>query len=154
MRQRKSFLTQYLIPILILIGLLIAVKNYQACKGGNSVANTEQQSADKPGKTGQASSTNSPKANQKGIPSYALDVLAYIREHDESPPGVVGGRTFSNREKRLPAKDASGQPLKYREWDVKKKVNGQNRGAERLGTDSDGKAYYTKDHYKTFVLIE
>lgn len=38
-------------------------------------------------------------------------------------------------------------------WDVNPYVKGFDRGAERLVTGSDGKAYYTSDHYATFVQL-
>ena len=41
---------------------------------------------------------------------------------------------------------------RYREYDVHPKVPGKNRGAERIVIDQrTGKAYYTADHYRTFV---
>ena len=53
----------------------------------------------------------------------------------------------------LPEKDAKGKALKYREWDVNSLKKGVNRGPERLVTGSDGSAYYTDDHYKSFKKI-
>jgi len=88
------------------------------------------------------------------IPDYALETLEIIKTTDKAPQGYVGGRTFQNREKRLPKKDASGKKIKYREWDVHPKIKGKNRGAERLVTGSDGSAYFTGDHYSTFEKIE
>lgn len=95
--------------------------------------------------------------SQKGqskVPRYALEVLQYIRTHGEAPENYVGGREFENREKRLPAKDAQNKKIRYSEWDVRPKVKGKNRGAERLVTGSDHSAWYSKDHYKTFMKIE
>lgn len=88
------------------------------------------------------------------VPAYVLEVLAFVEKNGEAPEGYVGGRAFQNREKRLPQTDPSGQRIRYREWDVHPKVAGQNRGAERLVTGSDRSAWYTKDHYKTFLKIE
>jgi len=65
----------------------------------------------------------------------------------------VGGRIFYNREKRLPILNENSQKINYREWDVHEKVKGVNRGPERLIT-SEETAYYTKDHYKTFIYIK
>jgi guanyl-specific ribonuclease Sa len=53
----------------------------------------------------------------------------------------------------LPKTDAKGNPITYREWDINPYKKGMNRGAERVVTGSDGKAYYTNDHYKTFTEI-
>lgn len=92
--------------------------------------------------------------NKDAIPAYVTDVLKYIHSYDEAPEGYVGGRTFYNREKRLPQTDANNQKIRYREWDVHPKKPGKSRGPERLVTGSDGTAYYTRDHYKTFILIQ
>lgn len=87
-------------------------------------------------------------------PAYVLNVLEYIRQNGQAPDGYVGGREFQNREKRLPLKAPDKQKIRYSEWDVHPKVQGKNRGPERLITGSDHSAYYTKDHYKTFLKIE
>ncbi|MBX3236829.1 MAG: hypothetical protein KF814_11805 [Nitrospiraceae bacterium] len=80
------------------------------------------------------------------IPGVARETLQLIEARKGEPvPGYVGGRTFQNRERRLPRGS-------YREYDVHPKVPGKNRGAERIVIDQrTGKAYYTGDHYKTFI---
>jgi len=80
------------------------------------------------------------------IPEKARTVLADIQKRNgEPPPGYVGGRTFSNRERRLPRGS-------YREYDVNPKKSGRNRGTERIVIEQrTGKAYYTRDHYETFT---
>lgn len=88
----------------------------------------------------------------KSIPDEALSTLLYIRTFDKAPEGFVGGRQFMNRERHLPQSE-NGQTIFYREWDIYKKVKGQNRGPKRLVTSSK-KAYYTADHYNTFIEIE
>jgi ribonuclease T1 len=80
--------------------------------------------------------------------------LKYIREHNDAPDGYVGGRNFQNREGRLDKKDASGKKIAYQEWDVNPKKRGVNRGAERLITGSDNRAWYTSDHYKNFQEVK
>ncbi len=47
---------------------------------------------------------------------------------------------------------SDGDPIAYREWDVNPTTTGA-QGAERLVTGTDGSAYYTDDHYKTFVSM-
>ncbi len=91
---------------------------------------------------------------QSKIPQKVYDVLKYIKENGEAPDGYVGGRKFGNYEKQLPQKDENGRRINYQEWDVNPKQQGRNRGVERLVTGSDGKAYFTKNHYKSFVLVE
>ncbi|MCU0328063.1 MAG: hypothetical protein MUE53_03660 [Chitinophagales bacterium] len=108
--------------------------------------------------------TNSPKSatasqdtkvsSSSNIPSYALETLTYILKHDKAPEGYVGGRQFFNREQILPKTSGDGNKISYREWDVHPKKNGVNRGAERLVTGSDGRNYFTEDHYRSFVEIK
>jgi ribonuclease T1 len=88
------------------------------------------------------------------IPQKVYTVLKYIREHNDAPDGYVGGRNFQNREGRLDKKDASGKKIAYQEWDVNPKKRGVNRGAERLVTGSDNRAWYTNDHYKNFQEVK
>ena len=89
----------------------------------------------------------------KGVPAKVAKVLRYVDEHDKAMPGYEGGRNFGNFEKRLPQTDKKNRRIRYREWDVNPLRKGVNRGAERLVTGSDGGAYYTKDHYKSFIKI-
>jgi len=89
----------------------------------------------------------------KGVPDKALNVLKHVDKEGMAPPGYEGGRTFLNVEKVLPQTDSQGRRLKYREWDVNPLKAGVNRGPERLVTGSDGSAYYTDDHYKSFKKI-
>lgn len=95
-----------------------------------------------------------PARETKQIPEYVIKVLDHIRAHDKAPGGYVGGRTFFNRERLLPVTDARNKKIYYREWDVHPKVSGKPRGPERLVTSSDGKAYYTFDHYQSFIIIQ
>lgn len=93
----------------------------------------------------------------EGVPRQVAGVLKYIDQNDHAPDGYEGGRTFMNLardgEQTLPRTDAQGAAIQYREWDVHRKVPGRNRGAERLVTGSDHSAYYTPDHYRTFIRI-
>jgi ribonuclease T1 len=88
-----------------------------------------------------------------GVPDKVLKVLRSIDEHESAPPGYEGGRTFYNNENLLPRRHANGRSIHYREWDVNPKRPGVNRGPQRLVTGSDGSAYYTPDHYQTFIKI-
>jgi len=92
-----------------------------------------------------------------GVPAKVATVLKFIDENDKAPEGYEGGRTFHNAgrngEESLPRKDSRGRTITYREWDVNPHVPGKNRGAERLITGSDGSAYYTADHYRTFKKV-
>ncbi|GAB17598.1 putative guanyl-specific ribonuclease [Gordonia effusa NBRC 100432] len=68
-------------------------------------------------------------------------------------PGTQGGRTFRNNEGRLPRKAASGKAMRYQEWDVNAKAPNRGRDAERIITAADGSAWYSLDHYRTFIKI-
>jgi ribonuclease T1 len=91
--------------------------------------------------------------NGKKIPQKVYEVLRFVKENGRAMDGYVGGRKFGNYEKRLPIKEA-GRKIQYQEWDVNPKRQGKNRGVERLITGSNDKAYFTKDHYDTFVEVE
>jgi ribonuclease T1 len=88
------------------------------------------------------------------LPDYVLRTLNYIRKYQRAPDGYVGGRHFQNRERKLPLLSKDGESIQYKEWDVIPFKTGQNRGPERLVTGSDGSAWYTLDHYKTFQKID
>jgi ribonuclease T1 len=96
------------------------------------------------GMTGSAQGSLSPMLPQ--APPKAHDVLKAIQDRGGDPlPGYAGDRIFQNRERRLPRGS-------YREYDVNPKRRGRNRGAERIVIEQQtGKAYYTDDHYRTFV---
>lgn len=87
-------------------------------------------------------------------PDYVWTTLAFVKAHNAPPDNHEGGRTFQNREKRLPQQDDKGRKIRYREWDVHPRRKGQNRGAERLITGSDQSAWFTRDHYRTFTRLE
>jgi ribonuclease T1 len=89
--------------------------------------------------------TNS-SGSQAGIPQSARETLKALEaRHGEPLPGYVGGRAYRNRERALPRGH-------YREYDVHPKVPRGNRGAERIVIDQrTGKAYYTSDHYRSFI---
>jgi guanyl-specific ribonuclease Sa len=92
-----------------------------------------------------------------GVPSKVATVLKHIDEHKAAPPGYEGGGTFLNLgrdgEQVLPRRDGQGKAITYHEWDVNSRVPGKNRGPERLVTGSDGSAFYTKDHYQSYIKI-
>jgi hypothetical protein len=60
---------------------------------------------------------------------------------------VIGGRTGP------PQLDAQNRAVNYQEYDVNPLKPGVDRGQERLVVGSDGSAYFTSDHYKSFVKI-
>jgi guanyl-specific ribonuclease Sa len=102
---------------------------------------------------GSSQARDAPAKLPKGVAEKVDFVLKYVDEHKTAPKGHVGGRTFENRERRLPARNARGKLIAYREWDIHPRTRGRDRGSERLVTGSDGSAYYTPDHYRTFKKI-
>jgi guanyl-specific ribonuclease Sa len=69
-------------------------------------------------------------------------------------PGTKAGRTYKNREGKLPSMDENGNPITYGEFDVNNKLPNAKRDKERFIKGSDGSIYYTKDHYNSFIKIE
>jgi ribonuclease T1 len=128
-------------------GILLFLLTFLACNQGQR----NQHSREDVSKN-QSQEQKSRQRND-GIPDKAYQVLKYVRANGEAMNGYVGGRTFQNREKRLSLTDENGKKIRYQEWDVNPKVQGQNRGAERLIT-SPTKAYYTGDHYRTFQELK
>ncbi|MDL9937001.1 ribonuclease domain-containing protein [Gordonia sp. ABSL1-1] len=123
--------------------------------------------AAKPGSTKPktpASSVPRPRATRTPAPGPSGDVPVHVQRtltlidsgdwpDAANAPGTRGGIVFRNSERRLPATDANGKRVAYQEWDVNPKQPGRGRDAERIVTGSDGSAWYTADHYRTFVQI-
>lgn len=65
-----------------------------------------------------------------------------------APGKCIGGDKFGNYEGFLP----SDCDLKYTECDIGT-LGESSRGAKRLVFDSDGRIYYTEDHYESFTLL-
>jgi guanyl-specific ribonuclease Sa len=148
--------TQFFLGIIIglVLGLFIGkhffVTNQPANININSPA-TEQQT---PPKENNGAINSHDKDNSVVIPQKVYDVLKYIQTNHQPMDGYVGGRIFSNREKILPQESEDGNSIRYQEWDVNPKVQGQNRGTERIVTGSDGRAWYTHNHYQSFTQIK
>lgn len=93
-----------------------------------------------------------PPASRKPIeqiaPQKAHELLTHIQQRHGRPlAGYIGGRDFHNRERRLPHG-------RYQEYDVNRKIPGRPRDAERIVIEQNtGKAYYTGDHYLTFIPL-
>ncbi|MBK7762988.1 MAG: hypothetical protein IPI46_06395 [Bacteroidetes bacterium] len=87
------------------------------------------------------------------IPQHAITTWQYIRKYHKAPSHFVGGREFKNRERKLPIRNEDGTKPIYREWDIYPKREGVNRGAERLVSLQFEKAWYTPDHYNTFIEL-
>lgn len=96
---------------------------------------------------------NEVELKQSLIPEAAYQVLNFVLLNGSAPEGYSGGKNFYNREKRLPQRDSNGKKIVYREWDIYPKIPGKSRGPERLITGADGSAWYTADHYLSFIQL-
>jgi guanyl-specific ribonuclease Sa len=87
----------------------------------------------------------------------AWRVVDRVDSHNSPLPGYKGKRSFENSGKDgssvLPRTGRNGGPVDYHEWDVAAKVKGVDRGGRRVVTGSDGSAYFTTDHYRTFTQM-
>jgi ribonuclease T1 len=144
------------IAVGLILGLLIAKKVFI----GNSnniqqptIQNNQTENNRYPKNNNNTNKQNTDN-NNGSIPAKVYTVLQYIKANNSAMDGYVGGRVFTNREGNLPKQDAQGNEIDYQEWDVNRKVQGQNRGAERICTGSDGRSWYTNDHYRTFTEIK
>jgi ribonuclease T1 len=151
---------------LVVLVVLLAVVGFIALRGGDSKpatgsANTTARSISavaSPALPPAAGATTAPATSRDpGVPDRAYVTVAEIdagRWPDSAnAPGTKGGDQWMNRGGDLPGKDTAGKPITYREWDVNPKQRDHSRDAERIITGSDGSAYYTGDHYKTFTRM-
>ena len=81
------------------------------------------------------------------LPEEARQTLVLIKSNGPFPY-PQDGKTFGNREKRLPMR-AQGY---YREYTVKT-PSARDRGARRIIAGNGGEFYYTDDHYRSFKRI-
>jgi ribonuclease T1 len=141
---------------LILSLLLTDIMTFAtACSGNTKTKEGDKTEQNAQNGNRQSDNQNAPNAaTDSRIPAKVYKVLEYVRQNNAPMNGYVGSRVFSNRERRLPAKDVDGRKMKYQEWDVNPKKNGRNRGVERLITAANGQAWFTDDHYATFTEIK
>lgn len=81
------------------------------------------------------------------LPAEARATLELIK-HNGPFPYPQDGRTFANREKRLPVR-AQGY---YREYTVQT-PGARDRGPRRIVSGNGGEFYYSADHYRSFSRI-
>ena len=90
---------------------------------------------------------------QPAIPQEAYDTYNYVIDHNGAPPQVYkGGKTFLNDGRSggevLPTNSAP-----FREYDIFPYDPIIGRGAERIVIGVDSRAWYTGDHYSSFILM-
>lgn len=88
-----------------------------------------------------------PEVSLANLPPEVRQTLALIRQGGPFPY-ARDGTEFHNREKRLPPKP----PAYYREYTVPT-PGARDRGARRIVMGAQGEAYYTADHYRSFMRI-
>ncbi len=146
----QSLLGLGAVVVVIVIGLLVS-------HGSSSQSSSGAASSSKAAAV-QVKGTATPvTGHAAGVPDRAYQTLTEIDAGrwpgSANAPGTKGGDQWMNRGGSLPKTDSSGKAISYREWDVNPKKRGQTRDAERIITGSDGSAYYTGDHYKTFTRM-
>ena len=153
---------------LVVIGLVVVATwlinrsddSSSATHSASSTSSTAKPSSKKQSGTasqgGTASRTTVAPTAAASVPAQVTKTLSLI-DAGKWPPddasGTKGGTNFGNFEGRLPKKTSSGKRITYTEWDVNRREAGRSRDAERIVTGSDGSAWYTADHYNTFVQI-
>ena len=81
------------------------------------------------------------------LPLEARQAVALIKAGGPFPY-AQDGKTFQNREKRLPPRERGY----YREYTVRT-PGAKDRGARRIVAGRGGELYYTEDHYRSFRRI-
>ena len=99
---------------------------------------------------------------QKGIDDFSENIRTSFNKYEKSgwkgarkdqSPKTKGGKEFRNKPPKLRKIDSKGNEINYREFDVNSKIPGKPRDKERFIRGSDGRTYYTDDHYETFTEI-
>jgi ribonuclease T1 len=133
------------VRLILLIVFALFVLYVKVTTNGTSGGGLSAPAAATAPSTSSTTQVSAPESIQ-GVPDKAVKVLQYVRLNGQAPDGYVGGRIFENREGRL---QSGGD---YREFDVDPH-NGQ-RNAERLIIEwNTKKAWYTGDHYQTFIPV-
>lgn len=106
-----------------------------------------------------SSESSIPKKDTEDLPENVRDSY---KKYDESgwkgarkdqSKKTKGGGEFKNIPSKLPETDSKGNKIDYREFDVNSKLPGKPRDRERFVRGSDGRTYYSNDHYETFTEI-
>ena len=146
----NNFRPLFRIIIIVILGVVLIARNYL-----NKPTSPPINQPDQPVVHNNQPKPDAPIHQEGGnFPQKVYDVLAYIRANHHAMDGYVGGRVFTNYEKVVPTQDDNGNAINYQEWDMNPHIQGVNRGTERILTGSDGRAWYTNDHYKTFQEIK
>ena len=96
--------------------------------------------------------------SQTVLPEHAIGVRDFAKNNNgKAQPGYKGNAKFANDGRGegeiLPEYDGAGNEIVYSEYDVYPFNKGVNRGNERVVIGTDGNAYYTYNHYLTFIKM-
>ena len=94
------------------------------------------------------SETKIPQKARDALEKIDKDPDAYLEDYNGNYP-FKDQPNKAKRETKIPNPNVAS----YKEWDINPYKYGQNRGTERVVTGSDGSAWYTPDHYKTWYQI-
>ena len=94
-----------------------------------------------------------PENVQEAYKGYSKTNPSWSGNYKGQAEGTKAGRIYKNRDLNLPQVDSHGSDIIYKEFDINPKV-GKTRDAERFVAGSDGRIYYTNDHYRTFKEIK
>lgn len=88
------------------------------------------------------------------IPQEAYDTYDYFTSHNGTPaPGYKGGSTFLN-DGRSGGEVLPSTSAPFREYDIHPYSAAIGRGVERIVIGSDLHAWYTGDHYQSFIMMK
>jgi guanyl-specific ribonuclease Sa len=92
--------------------------------------------------------------NRRALPEDAQKALVEI-ESGTKRDNVRQPKFFENdgrgNTERLPNRDENGKEIKYTEYTVNARESGQSLDGKRLIIGSDGRVYYTGDHFSTIM---
>jgi ribonuclease T1 len=91
--------------------------------------------------------------SDNNIPRAAYVALLYYDLYQQAPPSFNGIKIFYSKKSGLPEIDQTGKPIDYIESDIYPAIPKINRGTQRIVVGNNGAAYYTPNHYKSFVEI-
>jgi ribonuclease T1 len=91
--------------------------------------------------------------SENNIPRAAYMALLYYDLYKQAPPSFNGIKKFYGDRSPLPKQDQAGNPIAYIESDIYPVIPKINRGAQRIVVGENGTAYYTPNHYQSFVEI-
>ncbi|MCP4074530.1 MAG: hypothetical protein GY742_22850, partial [Hyphomicrobiales bacterium] len=97
--------------------------------------------------------TRQAKRTERDARIRAEKVIDRVLRTGKPIPHVKGGRVFKNSNGQLPHRTVKGSNITYREYDVYSVRPGHYRGTTRAVIGSNGSAYYTADHYRSFEQV-